>query len=121
MLSFYDLNKAALTHLLAGWGEPAYRAAQVWDWGYGQKVTDFDAMTNLPKPLRERLAAEIRLGGMAPLRELGSQDGETRKWLLQLADGQLVEAVGRHASPRRQVVRWGASFARPARWGLPAI
>ena len=93
MLSLYDLNKAALTHLLAGWGEPAYRAAQVWDWGYGQKVTDFDAMTNLPKPLRERLAAEIRLGGMAPLRELGSQDGETRKWLLQLADGQLVEAV----------------------------
>ncbi len=93
MLSFYDLNKAALTHLLAGWGEPAYRAAQVWNWGYGQKVTDFDAMTSLPKSLRERLAAEIRLGGMAPLRELESQDGETRKWLLQLADGQLVEAV----------------------------
>jgi len=43
--------------------------------------------------LRERLAGELRLGGMAPVQELQSRDAETRKWLLRLVDGQLIETV----------------------------
>jgi 23S rRNA (adenine2503-C2)-methyltransferase len=93
MLNLYDLDEAALTHLLADWGEPAYRARQVWDWAYCQKAADFEEMTSLPQALRERLAAEVRLGGMTPQQERQSRDGETRKWLLQLVDGQLIEAV----------------------------
>jgi 23S rRNA (adenine2503-C2)-methyltransferase len=93
MLNLYDLDEAALTHLLADWGEPAYRARQVWDWAYCQKAADFNGMTSLPQALRERLAVEVRLGGMILQQERQSRDGETRKWLLQLVDGQLIEAV----------------------------
>jgi 23S rRNA (adenine2503-C2)-methyltransferase len=93
MLNLYDLDKESLTSLLVGWEEPAYRAGQVWEWLYQHKVTNFDDMTNLPQALRERFAAEARIGSMVPLEELQSRDGETRKWLLRLDDGQLIEAV----------------------------
>ena len=50
-------------------------------------------MTNLPVELREKLAAETRLGGLEVTREISSTDGETRKLLLRLPDGQLIETV----------------------------
>jgi 23S rRNA (adenine2503-C2)-methyltransferase len=74
-------------------GEPRYRAGQLWDWLYQQKAGSFEAMTNLPGELREKLAAETRLGGLEVAREVFSGDGETRKLLLRLPDGQLIEAV----------------------------
>lgn len=93
MPSLYGLDKSALIGLLVGWGEPAYRAGQVWKWLYDHKAASFSDMTSLPQLLRERLSAETGLGSIVLLRELDSQDGETRKWLLQLSDGQLIETV----------------------------
>jgi len=93
MIDLYDLTFDALIALLTGWGQPAYRARQLWDWLYVQKVTDVAAMTNLPKGLRERLAAETRITRLEVVRELVSADGETVKWLFRLPDGQLIESV----------------------------
>ena len=42
----------------AAWEQPVYRVEQVLDWLYVQRVTDWDAMTNLPKALREKLGQE---------------------------------------------------------------
>ena len=53
----------------------------------------FDRMTDLPKSLRERLAAETAIGVPEVVETLESADGETRKDLLRLADGETVEAV----------------------------
>src|SRR5574341_1258337 len=50
-------------------------------------------MRNIPSELRERLAAETRIGGLQTLRELHSTDGETRTYLFRLPDGQLIEPV----------------------------
>ena len=48
-----DLSKAEIEQLLTSWGEPKYRAGQVWDWlNRGARVNE---MTNLPAKLRERL------------------------------------------------------------------
>jgi len=55
-LNPYNLTFAEWRTLLAEWGEPAYRARQVWQWLYRHLATDADAMTNLPKVLRHRLA-----------------------------------------------------------------
>ncbi len=92
MIDLYALSADALSDLLAGWGEPKFRAKQVWSWLYEKRVTSFDAMTNLPKSLRDRLAAETMLGTIQLEAEQGSIDG-TVKRLYRLHDGQLIESV----------------------------
>ena len=92
MIDLYTLSFDALAGLLVGWGEPRFRTKQVWEWLYDRRVSDFDAMTNLPKSLRDRLAAEATLGSLALEAEEVSHDG-TIKRLYRLHDGQLIEAV----------------------------
>ena len=74
-------------------GELAFRAKQVYSWLYQQLSTDFAAMTNLSQPLRSRLAEEACIGPMLVRSELHSKDDRTRKILLELADGKLIESV----------------------------
>ena len=74
-------------------GEPAFRAKQVYSWLYQQLSSDFATMTNLPQPLRSRLAEEACIGPMIVRSELHSKDDRTRKILLELADGKLIESV----------------------------
>src|SRR2546428_1197929 len=50
-------------------------------------------LTDLPKPLREALAASFRWSAVELVREEASADGETRKALLRLADGHHIESV----------------------------
>ncbi len=88
-----ELDRPALTALLQGWGEPAYRAGQLWAWLYRDLATDFAEMTNLPAGLRQKLAQGAALATVAALEEIGSADGETRKVLLELGDGETVESV----------------------------
>ena len=86
------LDPRAMQAYFAELGEKPFRAGQVLQWIHQYGVDNFDAMTNLSKALRSKLAesAEIR----APQIELDqlSTDG-TRKWLLRLADGNCIEAV----------------------------
>jgi 23S rRNA (adenine2503-C2)-methyltransferase len=88
-----DLDLAQVSALIAERDEPAYRARQIWRWLYQQRVTDFAAMQNLPSGLRHRLARQTRIGGTELVREIHSADGDTRKYLLRLADGQPIETV----------------------------
>jgi 23S rRNA (adenine2503-C2)-methyltransferase len=89
----YDLDLPALQSLLESWGEPAYRARQLWEWLYVHLADSFDQMTSLPKSLRERLADETTIGVPQVADTLLSEDGETHKDLLRLTDGETVEAV----------------------------
>ncbi len=92
-INLYDLSYPALVELMADWGQPRYRADQLWQWLYKHLATGFDEMTNLPKALRERLAQETRLGSFTQQAEMTSADGQTRKFLLQAADGESIEVV----------------------------
>jgi 23S rRNA (adenine2503-C2)-methyltransferase len=74
-------------------GEPPFRAKQLFSWLYQRLVTDFSAMTNLPKSLRSQLAQEASIGPMAIKSEQHSKDDRTRKILLELDDGKLIESV----------------------------
>ena len=73
-------------------GEPSYRAGQITNWLYKNRVGTIDEMTNLPQPLRERLSESFSLGKVDPIRMLGAQD-TTRKFLFRLSDGNLIESV----------------------------
>ncbi len=74
-------------------GEAAFRAKQVYSWLFQHLVTDFAQMTNIPLALRTRLAEEASIGPMIVRSEQHSKDDRTRKILLELADGKLVESV----------------------------
>ena len=87
-----DLDAGQLATLLEEWGQPAFRARQIMDWVWQRHETDFAAMTNLPKALRTRLAAEMRIGSLTLEDEQRSRDG-TLKRLYRLHDGQLIETV----------------------------
>lgn len=95
-VNLYELSYAELEELLRSWGEPRYRAQQVWTWLYQKAAPSFSAMTNLPKSLRARLEAETRLPVPRVLAQQVSWDGETRKDLLELEDGEQVEVVLMH-------------------------
>ncbi len=74
-------------------GEPPFRAKQLYSWLYRHLVTGFSAMTNLPQVLRDRLVQEASIGPMVVRSELHSKDDRTRKILLELSDGKLIESV----------------------------
>jgi 23S rRNA (adenine2503-C2)-methyltransferase len=99
----YNLDLPTLQSMLVDWGEPAYRAQQLWEWLYVHLETDFDQMSNLPQPLREKLAAETSIGVLEVVDTIQSVDGRTRKDLLDLVDGETVEAVLMRYERRRTV------------------
>jgi 23S rRNA (adenine2503-C2)-methyltransferase len=74
-------------------GEAGFRAKQIYQWIYQQLVTDFAAMSNLPLSLRQRLEEEACIGPAIVRSEQHSKDDRTRKILLELADGRLIESV----------------------------
>jgi 23S rRNA (adenine2503-C2)-methyltransferase len=74
-------------------GEARFRAGQLYHWLYRQLVADFSAMTNLPQALRARLEEEASPGPAVVRSELHAKDDRTRKVLLELADGKLIESV----------------------------
>ena len=74
-------------------GEAPFRARQLYNWLYQHLTTDFATMTNLPQSLRSRLAEEACIGPMIVRSELHSKDDRTRKILVELADGKLIESV----------------------------
>ncbi len=73
--------------------QPAFRAKQVYSWLYQRLVNDFAAMSNLPQNLRELLAEETTIGPGIIRSEQHSKDDRTRKILLELVDGKLIESV----------------------------
>ncbi len=91
--SLYDMTLADLETLMRGWGQPAFRARQIYRQLYVNLADDPSAMTDLPLGLRERLAAETSIGGLHLVRTQQSDDGLTRKALFALADGAVVETV----------------------------
>ncbi len=83
MIDLLELERDELRALLNEWGQPRYRADQVWRWIYAKLAASPDEMTNLPKALRVRLTDEACIGSLTPIAQQQSQDGETIKWLFQ--------------------------------------
>ncbi|MGZ8940991.1 MAG: 23S rRNA (adenine(2503)-C(2))-methyltransferase RlmN [Limisphaerales bacterium] len=80
------------------WECPTYRVSQLLDWLYRRKATSWDAMTNLPKNLRQNLEHTFSLETVQLARKQGSRD-TTQKCLWRLADGAFIESVLIPANP----------------------
>ncbi len=100
--NIHGLTQEMLCSVLTQWGEPAFRARQIWHWLYGKHVTEWSAMANLPMALRERLAEEFNLRPVIEQRQSLAADG-AGKLLLELLDGETVETAVIPADARRTV------------------
>lgn len=88
----YDLTFDQLQNWLKAQGEPAFRAAQIFDWLYVKRVTDFADMTNLSKALRASLDEQFQFVTLNEITHFRSKDG-TIKFLFGLFDNHAIETV----------------------------
>jgi 23S rRNA (adenine2503-C2)-methyltransferase len=92
------LTRDELEAQFAEWHQPVYRVTQLLEWLYARRVMSWDAMTNLPKILREKLAKTFTLQTLELVRKQGQPDS-TQKFLWRLHDHALIESVLIPASP----------------------
>lgn len=91
-VNLLGLDKEALKAFFVSVGEKPYRADQVLKWIHFNGVSDFHAMTNISKPLREKLSEIATITVPDIIYEKAASDG-TYKWLLKLYDGNCIETV----------------------------
>jgi len=91
-LNLLDLDRQELEEYFSGLGEKSFRASQVVQWIHQKGVTDFQQMSNLSQALRDRLHDNTVIHLPDVVYDATSSDG-TRKWLLQLDDGNRIESV----------------------------
>ena len=97
-----DPSPQPLTAWLKERGYPAFRAGQIRKWLFENRAGDFADMTDLPKKLREELAADWTLWTSKAVRHQTAPDG-TEKLLLQLNDGGRIECVLLRDGDRRSI------------------
>ena len=91
-LEVRGLEKEEIGGFLANLQEKPFRTNQIFHWTQSRAVQSWDQMTNLSVTLQEKLAANFCLTPLKLVKEQVSRDG-TRKYLWELADGQLIESV----------------------------
>ena len=92
MTDIKSMTQQELARFLKELGEPAFRAKQVFTWLH-RGVTSFEEMTNLSKPLREKLAEQCFITAPVVARKQASKLDGTIKYLWELADGNCIETV----------------------------
>ena len=99
----YDLDFEDLAALIKVWGQPEYRAKQIWQGLYQQFWSLADEFTTLPADLRQQLEATFTFGNLHLQIRHYSTDGETQKVLFTLPDGNAIETVQMRYATRRTV------------------
>ncbi len=92
MKNIKDYNLEELKEELIALGEKKYRAEQIFQWLYIDKVKEFDDMTNLSIELRNKLKENFCICNYKILKKQESSDG-TKKYLFDVLDGNAIETV----------------------------
>lgn len=87
-----SLNLEELTALVKEWGEPSFRAGQIFKW-LQQGVDSYDEMTDIPQKLRDKMANSYNIVTIKCKKRLESTIDDTVKYLYEMHDGELVESV----------------------------
>ena len=74
-------------------GEPKFRATQIYDWMHKKGAASVDEMSNVSLALREKLKAEYEYSSLNCVRLQESKEDDTKKFLFELSDGNLIESV----------------------------
>ena len=92
LTNLLDLDSEGLVAWCGQLGEKPFRARQLQRWVHQFGVSDFDAMTDLAKSLRDKLKIHACVTAPAIISDHTSTDG-TRKWLIDVGNGNAVETV----------------------------
>ena len=92
MKNIKDYNLEELKQELISLGEKPYRAEQIFNWLYREKVKNIDDMTNLSLDLRNKLKENYTMCNFEILKKQKSSDG-TIKYLFDVLDGNAIETV----------------------------
>jgi len=92
LINLLDLDPAQLIAYCGELGEKPFRAKQLQRWIHQFGVSDFEAMTDLAKSLRDKLAGRAKVSCPQVVSDHTSGDG-TRKWLLDVGQGNAIETV----------------------------
>lgn len=92
LTNLLDLDPAQLVAYCGELGEKPFRAKQLQRWIHQFGASDFDAMTDLAKSLRDKLKTRATIAAPAIISDHTSADG-TRKWLVDVGNGNAVETV----------------------------
>ena len=95
MLQQQDIRSISLPNLealFASWGEPRFRAKQLYEWLWVKGATDWEMLTNVPKALRAKLAEQFTFHALLEDKTQHSGDGTIKsRWLTH--DGHRIESV----------------------------
>ncbi len=94
--NIWGLPLSELQMMLQDAGFPKFRAKQLQDYLYKRYIYDFEEMLQFPKSMRDWLLAHTVIEKPVMVGDAISDDGDTRKLLLRLSDGSLVETVSMH-------------------------
>lgn len=92
MNSIYNYTLDELGNYFISIGDKKFRAIQIFEWLYRNRVSSFDEMTNLSKKTIEHLNENFTINLLELERLQVSSDG-TRKYLFKLSDGHFIESV----------------------------
>ncbi len=92
MKNIKDYSLEELKQEMQSIGEKPFRAEQIFQWLYQEKVKDFDEMTNLSLTLREKLKQAYTICNYNILKKQEAKDG-TKKYLFDVLDGNAIETV----------------------------
>lgn len=93
MTDIKSLTIQKLNNILSDAGLPKFRANQIFNWLHKSGCTSFDDMTNISKPLREKLASDFYISSCEIEEKYVSKLDGTVKYLFRLCDGEYVESV----------------------------
>ncbi len=96
MKDIKSLSLPELEDSIKGFGEPSYRAKQIFGWLHVQLAEDTSGMSNIPKALKQRLEEEFYFPKLEIADMLCSQSDDTRKFLFRLPDSNVIESVLMH-------------------------
>lgn len=90
----FELTLGDWTDWVGSMDEPSYRADQIWQGLYVDRVGELGSITTLPLSLRDKMTEAFQLGHLKEQKRLSSADGSTEKVLYELKEGgRFVEAV----------------------------
>ena len=93
MINIRDFTIEELEEKLLAYGVEKYRAKQLFKWLHQNIITDIDEATNISKDLRHRLIDDFELNMPQIYKEFSSKLDETKKYLILLEDGNIIESV----------------------------
>ena len=93
MNEIISLEIKELEPIIIEYGESKFRAKQLFEWFHKKMVWDYNEMSNLPKKLREKLAADYPIRPLRIVQKLTSSIDGTIKYLFELGDSHIIESV----------------------------